>query len=83
MIVLPPHLVVLGLKFAAGRLAHKAAHKGIEVGLDIATREYARHMTPEGEDPAKVEARAKTAVKRTRQAVKVARKIKPALRGRP
>lgn len=76
--IIPPHLVVLGLKFAAARIAHK----GVEAGIDIAAREYARHMTAEGADPAKTERQAKTAARRTRQVARAARMIKPALRAK-
>jgi len=72
MVIIPPHLVVVGLKFAAARLAHK----GVEKGLDMASREYARRVTPEGEDLEKAEKRARNAVSVTRQAVRISRQLR-------
>ena len=74
MIVLPPHLVVLGLKFAAARMVHK----GVERGIDIAAHQEARRGLPEGVEPSEIEARATRNARLTRHAVRLARHLRRA-----
>lgn len=73
--IIPPHLVVLGLKFAAGRVALK----GVEIGIDRASRHYAQRAREGGADPEKVEGRAKTTARHAKRAIRLARHVAPAL----
>jgi hypothetical protein len=72
MVILPPHLVVLGLKFAAGRLAHKSVEKGI----DMAARHHARRGLPAGTTDLESEARAERHARLAKRAVAAARHLR-------
>jgi hypothetical protein len=72
MVILPPHLVVLGLKFAAGRLAHK----GVERGIDMAARHHARRGLPAGATDPDSEMRAERHARLAKRAVTVARHMR-------
>ncbi|SIO14314.1 hypothetical protein SAMN05444722_0589 [Rhodovulum sp. ES.010] len=77
--IIPPHLVVFGLKVAAARMAYK----GIEAGVDMASRYHAQQAAARGADPQTAEARARRTARTVKGALRVARHVGPGLRPRP